>query len=171
MRFCPHCASPLVERIFEARPYLACPDHGCGFVHWDNPVPVVMAVVEYLEPGQTQGRILLARNHAWEAGTLGLIAGYLDRGELPEAGAAREVKEETGLDAESVTLIGNYFFERKNQVLLAYYVRARGQIVLNEELAEYRLFAPEDVPPLATTIDGIMNDWLDRFDYRRTNRR
>jgi len=160
MRYCPHCASPLVERTFEERPYSACPDSACGFVHWDNPVPVVMAIVEYLEPGAVQGAILLARNRAWEPGVLGLIAGYLEKGETPALAAAREVREETGLAAEAVTLIGNYFFERKNQVLLAYHVRARGEIVLNEELAEYRLFAPQDVPPLATTIDRIMQDWL-----------
>jgi NADH pyrophosphatase NudC (nudix superfamily) len=162
MRYCPHCANPLVERTFEERPYLACPDMVCGFVHWDNPVPVVMAIVEYLEPGQTQGRILLARNRAWEAGVLGLIAGYLEKGEWPEAAAAREVQEETGLVAESVSLIGNYFFDRKNQVLLAYHVKAGGEIRLNEELAEYRLFAPAEVPELPTAIGRIMNDWLSR---------
>lgn len=168
MRFCPHCASPLILRPYEGDERLACPDASCGFVHWENPVPVVMTVVEYLQPGEDAGRILLARNRAWEPGMLGLIAGYLERGEWPEAAAAREVREETGLAAESVSLIGNYFFERKNQVLLAYHVRARGEIVLNEELVEYRLFAPADVPPLPTAIGRIMNDWLLRqFAIRR----
>jgi NAD+ diphosphatase len=31
---------------------------------------------------------------------------------------------------------------RKNELLLGYHVQARGDIVLNEELAEYRLIAP-----------------------------
>ncbi|GAB2180177.1 NUDIX domain-containing protein [Denitratisoma sp. agr-D3] len=168
MYFCPHCAQPLVARTFEERPYLACPDAACGFVHWDNPVPVVMAVVEYLAPGETEGRILLARNRAWAEGTLGLIAGYLEKGEWPEAAAVRELREETGLVAETAALIGNYFFERKNQVLLAYHLRAGGEIRLNEELAEYRLFAPDAVPPLPTAIGRIMADWLRRrygLDY------
>ena len=162
LRFCPHCAQPLMERTFEERPYLACPAKDCGFVHWDNPVPVVMAIVEYLQGDEAGGQILLARNRAWEPGTLGLIAGYLEKGEWPEAAAEREVREETGLVAESVNLIGNYFFDRKNQVLLAYHIRARGEICLNHELAEYRLFAPEDVPALPTAIGRIMNDWLMR---------
>lgn len=167
MRFCSHCGSPLQARLFEGREHPACPDEGCGFVHWDNPVPVVMAIVEH-RGGDAPGRILLARNRAWEPGTLGLIAGYLEKGEWPEAAVAREVAEETGLAAESVALIGNYFFERKNQVLLAYHVAARGEIRLGEELAEYRLFAPAEVPPLPAAIGRIMADWLRRrhgIDY------
>lgn len=159
MRFCPHCASPLTERTFEERPYLACPDSACGFVHWDNPVPVVMGIVELLDE-QGNGRILLARNRAWPEGTLGLIAGYLERLEEPAAAVAREVWEETGLTAESVSLIGNYGFERKNQVLLVYHVRARGEVRLNDELVEYRLFAPAEVPELPTAIGRAMKDWL-----------
>lgn len=168
MRFCPHCASPLEEQIFEERPYLACPDAACGFVHWDNPVPVVMGIVEVLEEGEDVGRILLARNRAWQEGVLGLIAGYLERLEDPAAAVAREVWEETGLTAESVRLIGNYGFERKNQVLLVYHVRARGEVTLNEELVEYRLFRPEEVPELPTAIGRAMNDWLSAKGYVRS---
>lgn len=158
MRYCPHCGSPLMDLPYMGEVRLACPDPACGFVHWDNPVPVVMAIVEYLEGDAS--RILLARNRAWAEGTLGLIAGYLERHESPAEGAAREVLEETGLVAESVALIGNYSFERKNQVLLVYHVRARGEIVLNEELVEYRLFPVNQVPPLPSAIGQAMNDWL-----------
>ena len=162
MRYCPHCGSPLMDLPYMGEVRLACPDPACGFVHWDNPVPVVMAIVEHLAAGDNAGRILLARNRAWAEGTLGLIAGYLERHEDPAAGAAREVAEETGLVAEAVSLIGNYPFTRKNQVLLVYHVRARGVIRLNEELAEYRLFHPHEVPALPNAIGLAMNDWLRR---------
>lgn len=160
MRYCPHCGNPLMDLPYMGDVRLACPDVACGFVHWDNPVPVVMAVVEYLEGEGETGRILLARNRAWAEGVLGLIAGYLERHEHPAEGAVREVLEETGLVAESATLIGNYPFERKNQVLLVYHVRARGEVVLNEELAEYGLFHRHEVPPLPGAIGRAMNDWL-----------
>jgi hypothetical protein len=65
-------------------------------------------------------------------------------------------------------LIGNYGFERKNQVLLVYHVRARGAVTLNEELVEYRLFHPEDVPELPTAIGRAMNDWLAAKGYVRS---
>jgi len=37
---------------------MACPDAACGYVHWDNPIPVVAAIVEH------EGRVILARNRA-----------------------------------------------------------------------------------------------------------
>ena len=66
----------------------------CGYVHWNNPLPVVAAIVEY------EGKILLARNAAWPEGMFALITGFLENGETPEEGIAREVLEETSLQAE-----------------------------------------------------------------------
>lgn len=51
-------------------PRQACPDSACGHVFWDNPAPVVAALVEW------EGRIILARNQAWAEGKFGLISGF-----------------------------------------------------------------------------------------------
>jgi NADH pyrophosphatase NudC (nudix superfamily) len=155
-RFCPLCAATLVSaRDSEAegaRMRLACPSG--HWTHWDNPLPVVAALVEY------QGKILLARNAAWPEKMFALITGFLERGETPEQGVARELQEETGLLAQSVELIGVYEFMRKNEVILAYHVRAAGQIVLAPELAEYRLIAPEKLRPWRTGTGYAVADWL-----------
>ena len=74
-----------------------------------------------------------------------LITGFMEAGESPEHGIRREVAEETALQVDALKLIGVYEFERMNQVIIAYHALARGDIVLSPELAEYRLFAPEDV--------------------------
>jgi NADH pyrophosphatase NudC (nudix superfamily) len=62
----------------------------CGFIHYDNPTPVVAAVLEH------NGKVVLAHNRAWPE-TLrsfyGLITGFLERAESPEQCALREVKE------------------------------------------------------------------------------
>lgn len=109
-RFCPRCAQPLIERADAAdeggRIRQACPDDACGYVHWNNPLPVVAAIVEI------DGKILLARNAAWPEGAFALITGFLERGETPEDGIAREVLEETALTAEQVSLVGVYEFIR-----------------------------------------------------------
>ncbi len=99
-----------------------CPDTTCGFVHWNNPLPVVAAIVEY------EGKILLARNAAWVEGMFALITGFLENGETPEEGIAREVLEETSLHAESVELVGVYEFIRKNELIIAYHVKAHGTV-------------------------------------------
>ena len=131
-----------------------CPEAACGFVHWDNPVPVVAALVEL------DGRILLARNVAWPEKSFGLVTGFLERDESPEAGVAREVAEELGLATISTDLIGLYPFPQMNQLIIAYHVVASGHIVLNEELAEIRLFAPDRLKPWDFGTGLAVRDWL-----------
>lgn len=157
-RFCPRCARALAERADPVdeggRLRRACPDATCGYVHWNNPVPVVAAIVEY------EGRILLARNAAWPEGMFALITGFLEHGETPEAGIAREVREETSLEAESVTLVGVYEFIRKNELIIAYHVRARGTIRLSPELLEYRLIEAPKLRPWRAGTGQAVADWM-----------
>ena len=54
MNYCPLCATPLETRVMENVPRLACSAEACTYVHWDNPVPVVAALVQY------RGGVLLA---------------------------------------------------------------------------------------------------------------
>lgn len=119
----------------------ACPDAACGFVHWDNPLPVVAGLVEY------RGQILLARNATWTEGMFALITGFLERDETPEDGIRREIKEETNLDAGAISLLGVYEFMRKNELIIAYHAVCDGDIRLSDELAEFRLVEPERVRP------------------------
>ena len=156
LKFCPHCADPLAEDTIAGRPRLGCRRAGCGYVFWDNPLPVVAALVE------RDGFIVLARNHAWPEKMFGLVTGFLERGETPEEAVAREVKEELALDASAVSLIGIYPFQRKNELILAYHVAAAGEIELNEELAEFRLIPPENLRPWDFGTGLAIRDWLAR---------
>ena len=155
-RYCPRCGQPLASVNVGGLPRRACPDAACGFVHWDNPFPVVAALVEW------RGMIVLARNHAWPEGNFGLVTGFLERDENPDAAVAREVKEELNLDATAISLIGVYPFLRKNEVILAYHVVAAGAIALNEELAEYRLVAPAQLKPWDFGTGHAVRYWLAR---------
>jgi NAD+ diphosphatase len=159
-RHCPRCAKLLVERADPAedggRLRRVCPDAVCGFVHWNNPVPVVAAIVEY------EGKILLARNAAWAEGMFALITGFLENGETPEAGVAREVREETALETETTDLIGVYEFIRKNELIIAYHVRAHGTISLSPELLEYRLVEPAKLRPWRAGTGLALAEWMRR---------
>ena len=88
-RFCPRCATALAERAIEDDAglinRLACPVEGCGFIHWQNPVPAVGVLVEH------EGEIVLARGRGWPEGWFALVAGYLEAREDPKAGAAGSV--------------------------------------------------------------------------------
>lgn len=151
-RFCPCCAGELAIDVRGDRDRLAC--RACGWVHWDNPVPVVAAVIEY------EGQVLLARNAAWPPRMFALVTGFLERNESPAEAVLREVKEETNLEGSAAYLIGAYPFERMNQVILGYHVPARGEIRLSEELVEVKLLAPERVRPWPSATGYALADWL-----------
>ncbi|MEO7031594.1 MAG: NUDIX domain-containing protein [Herbaspirillum sp.] len=155
MHYCPVCAQPLIWRadLAEAgKQRLSCPDG--HWTYWDNPLPVLAGLIE------VEGRILLARNAAWTVGTFALITGFMERDETPEQGIARELREETNLVAQEVNLIGVYEFMRKNEIIIAYHVKACGEIQLSEELLEYRLIAPEKLRPWRAGTGYAMADWM-----------
>ena len=158
-RYCPTCAAALapIEMAEDGGPKtrLRCP--ACGFTHWNNPTPVLAAVVECTD---RDGQILLARNAAWPGRRFALITGFMEAGETPEAGIAREVAEETALTVEALTLIGVYDFQRMNQIIVAYHAAASGEVRLSPELAEYKLFAPQDVKCWTAGTGYALADWL-----------
>ena len=151
-RFCPLCATALDSGTHGERTRLACP--ACGWVHWNNPTPVVAAVIEL------DGRILLARGRGWPPKVFALVTGFLERKESPAEAIRREVKEETDLDTETASLIGVYEFAKNNQVIIAYHVVARGQVRLSDELEDYRLLEPEKVRPWPLGTGLALADWL-----------
>ena len=157
-RFCPRCAAPLVERSIAddggARDRRACPHEACGFVQWGNPTPAVGALVEH------EGEIILARNRLWPEGIFALVTGFLEAREDPRAAVAREVGEELGLEVVESTLIGNYIFERNNEVMLCYHAVARGEVRLGAELAEYRRVAPAMLRPWRRATGLAVADWM-----------
>jgi NADH pyrophosphatase NudC (nudix superfamily) len=158
-RFCPRCATPLqmlaAQEDGGAKARLRCP--ACAWTHWNNPTPVLAAVVECAD---RHGQLLLARNAAWTGRMFGLITGFMEAGETAEEGIAREVAEETSLQVEALHLIGVYDFQRMNQVIVAYHAVARGEIRLSPELAEYKLFAPEAVRCWKAGTGYALADWL-----------
>jgi NAD+ diphosphatase len=145
MKFCPECATPLAPIVRSEdggeRQRLRCP--ACDFTHWNNPTPVLAAVIECTD---RDGHLLLARNAAWPGRFFGLVTGFMEAGESPEQGILREVAEETSLQpTQPPRLLGVWDFQKMNQLIVAYHVAAQGPIVLSPELAEYKLFAPQDV--------------------------
>ena len=158
-RFCPQCAAELteLEQLEDGglKTRLRCP--ACDFTHWNNPTPVLAAVVECADQG---GQLLLARNAAWKGRMFGLITGFMEAAETPEDGIRREVMEETALEVLQLKLIGVYDFQRMNQVIIAYHALAMGEVRLSPELAEYKLVAPADALCWPAGTGYALADWL-----------
>ena len=155
--FCPLCKSDLAT---DDRGYLACPDAACGFVHYENPTPVVAAIVEY---GENQ--LVLAHNKLWPPTWYALITGFLEKQEHPDECVVREVKEELGLDGQIISFIGHYSFKRMNQIILAYHVKATGEIILGEELDDYRIIPFEKVKTWPSGTGYALRDFLKARGY------
>ena len=157
--YCTNCATRLafvtVEEDGGPTTRLRCP--ACGWTHWNNPTPVLAAVIELTD---RDGHVLLARNAAWPGKFYGLVTGFMEAGETPEGGVAREVVEETSLTVGAVSLIGVYDFQRMNQIIIAYHVQASGEVRLSPELVDHRVIAPDRVKCWPAGTGKALADWL-----------
>ena len=153
-RFCSYCASPLEMKDIEASLRQWCPN--CKRILYYDPKVVATVVVEQDE------KILFVRR-ALQPG-LGLWAlpgGYVDRGEIVEQGAAREVMEETGLFVQIKELIG-LFSEEGHPVILAAYscCLESGEPIPGPEVSELGFYALNDLPVLAFPRDTrVLEAW------------
>jgi len=155
-KFCPVCAAVLVARELGGRMRMACARDGCGFVAWDNPVPVVAAIVE------RDATVILVHGRGRPPGWYGLVAGFLEKGEHPDEAVRREVAEELGLALESPRLIGTYAFPRMNQIIMTYHgLAGGGTIRLDEhELDDYRCVPIARLRPWPHGTGPALRDWL-----------
>ena len=157
MRFCSNCGSVLTRREIDGESRFLCTNESCQTVSWNNPIPVVAALV------CCDGRYLLARNTRWPKKIFSVITGYLEAHEVPEQAVLREVKEELGLDGEVKQFIGHYMFREKNQLIICYEVEAKGRLITNDEIAEVKALTAAELlaynfAPLYIT-EKIVGDW------------
>jgi 8-oxo-dGTP diphosphatase len=89
--FCPHCGNGLKPGIVDEHEQLMC-SASCGFVHWNNPIPVVAVLIEI------NGKyVLVKRGKDQGAGKWCMPCGFVNEGESLPAAACRETLEETHL--------------------------------------------------------------------------
>ncbi|MSQ30878.1 MAG: NUDIX domain-containing protein [Dehalococcoidia bacterium] len=152
-RFCPRCGRPFAATEAPAR----CTDAACGYVWYRDPkvgVGVVLA--------DAAGRILLVRrNHQPRLGLWAFPSGFVDAGEVVEAAALREVREETGVAARLDGLLGVYSAPGEQVIFVAYAgTIVGGEPRAGDEAIEVGLFAPDALPPLAFDHDDqIIERW------------
>ena len=155
-KFCPTCATPLafITQMEDGGEKARLRCAACGYTHWNNPTPVLAAVVE------VEGKILLAQNAAWPGKMFALITGFMEAGETPQEGIAREIKEETNLETTALDLIGVYDFKRMNQVIIAYHAVCHGEVKLSPELVDYRLYEFDQLKCWPAGTGYALADWL-----------
>ncbi|HET6403913.1 MAG TPA: NUDIX hydrolase [Candidatus Thermoplasmatota archaeon] len=142
--YCATCGGPLE----------AFSDHGvqrrrcarCGAVAYRNSKPCVGAII------RRGDRVLLSkRAREPHAGLWDLPGGFLESGEHPEEGVLREVREETGLRAEVVRLVGVQTgkYGDDDTLNLVYELAAEGDAAPADDSLELRWFPLDALPPMA----------------------
>lgn len=160
--YCPKCRSEMAPGLNN---YNSCSSETCDFVQYENPTPVVAAVVEY---GEKQ--VVLGHNALWPKGWFGLITGFVEMYEDPAGTVVREVKEEIGLDAEIISFIGHYTFKRMNQLIIAYHVKATGEIILDDEIDEVKVVPFDQVKYWPAGTGYALRDLLQSLGYNPQER-
>ncbi len=156
MLFCQQCGSPTAKRDVDGRARPVCV--ACGAVTYLDPKLAVAVVIE------RDGRILLGRRGpgSREPGKWSFPAGFVERGERVERAAAREAREETGLDIIVGDLVGLYSSDGETVVLAVYEATfATGEPHAGDDLVEVAWFAITELPELAFPRDRrILDEWL-----------
>jgi NAD+ diphosphatase len=154
--YCPLCASEMAAREQpDGTSRHACT--ACDFVQYDNPTPVVAAIVERGD------EVVLVRNVGWPETWYGLVTGFLERGESPEEGILREVREELGLEATLESFVGLYTFTQMNQLIIAYHVKVADRAPITPdpvEIADYKLVPIHKLKPWPMGTGEAVKAWL-----------
>lgn len=135
-----------------------CP--ACGQTMQDkyrNPVPTVDIIITY-----GNGIILIKRRnppHGWA-----LPGGFVDYGETLEIAAAREAKEETGLEVSQLHQFHAYSDPsrdaRQHTISVVFIAQGHGQLIAGDDAAEAQVFQPNNLPPLAFDHEQIIKDFF-----------
>ena len=156
--FCASCATPLEKHNIFGQDRLQCPQ--CGRVVFYDPKVAAVCLIE------REGKVLMIRRGTdLGYGLWSLPGGFVDRGEVVEAAAAREAWEETGLEVAVDSLIGLFSLAGDPVIVAAYTARETGgTLAPGPEALETGFFTLDSLPELAFVRDTeILARWKARF--------
>jgi 8-oxo-dGTP diphosphatase len=142
-----------------ARKKKICPHCGKEIPEYQNPVPTVDIIIEF----GAQGIILIKRKThplGWA-----LPGGFVDYGETVEAAAAREAKEETSLELESLRLFGVYSDPRRDPrqhtLSIVFFAQGQGTPQAADDAENLGVFTESNLPtPMVFDHNVILQDYF-----------
>ncbi|GAA4425411.1 NAD(+) diphosphatase [Pontibacter saemangeumensis] len=164
-RFCPNCGSP--TRSTHAGHVRECTNTACNGHHFPR---TDTAVIVLISEGDA---CLLGRQAIWPKGMYATIAGFLEPGETLEQAVAREAKEETGVELETITYHSSQPWPFPSSIMVGFSATASNRIIYREtdELEDARWFSRSELAcglqdgslrlPTAISISyRLIRDWF-----------
>ena len=119
-----------------------CPE--CRHDLFPKMSPCILVAVTY------EDKILLVKHNNQIRNLFTVIAGFVELGESLEECVMREVKEEVGIDIDSIEYVGSQSWPFPNQLMIAFSAKAKSQDceIDTQELLEAQWFAKNDLPTI-----------------------
>lgn len=160
MKYCYECGTKLVPKELDGEgivPYCS----GCGEYRF----PIFSAAVSMIVQNPDRSKILLIQQYG--TGNNVLVAGYINKGECAEEAVVREVKEEIGLDVQSVDYNKSEYFAKSNTLMLNFACTVDSESldgVSQKEVDKAQWFTPEQARQ-----EVMPNSLAQRFLYNFLN--
>ena len=147
LEFCSNCGKKNKFGEKDGNKRFYCPS--CNTIHYENPKPTATLICP-----RNKSILLVKRATEPGKGLWGLPGGFIERGESPETGAARELLEETNLQGTVKKLLGtcSHFNTIFGDILLVgmeVQITDWSTLKAGDDATEAVLFPLEDLPPLA----------------------
>ncbi len=145
-KFCPHCGGRITKKEEDSVLRDCCSI--CHSFFYDNPLPVVSAIVD-----DARRILLVKRDRAPFKGRWCLPTGFAEAGENIEDAALRELREETGVKGRISRLldVDSYKSRFYGDLLFLTFVvqKTGGKVMAGDDSAQARFYPIDKIPPLA----------------------
>ncbi|HTZ00427.1 MAG TPA: NAD(+) diphosphatase [Rhodocyclaceae bacterium] len=143
-RHCGRCGRPTSRQAGEFA--MTCAP--CGLVFYPRISPAVMVLVRRGE------ELLLARSPRFRGGVFSALAGFVEAGETLEQCAAREVREEVGLEIANLRYFASQPWPFPDSLMVAFFADYAGGTLTPDprEIEDARWFAPKALPELPDPV-------------------
>lgn len=160
-KFCPDCGEKLTAKSFGDEydvPFCKKCDKS-WFEVFSNAV-IVLVINEYGEAAVLRQNYISERYY-------NLVSGYMKPGETAESAACREVSEEIGVEITDLSLIGTFWFAKKDMLMIGFIARAKKtDFTLSTEVDGAEWIATEDainrVHPKGSVSYALLEEYMKR---------
>lgn len=155
-RYCSRCGTPSINDNAEYA--FVCPH--CRHRNYPRIQPCIIVAIYHNDS------ILLAQHHKHTDGMYGLVAGFMEIGESIEQAVVREVKEEVGIDIDTIDYLSSQPWPYPTNLMIGLTARYKsGDIVVaDNELTHAGFFRFDNLPKIPpkgtiarTLIDTLAN--------------